>query len=61
MWRKRLAPLLGFITLTIYLGNGAFGHNEGAPFSAAVIDPLIVHHAHLEDEQRLNLFFAKPE
>ena len=37
----------------------ALAHEEGAPFSAAVIDPLVVHHAHLEDEQRLNLSFSK--
>jgi len=34
-------------------------HEEGAPFTAAIVDPLIVHHAHLEDEQRLNFFFSK--
>lgn len=34
-------------------------HEEGAPFSGAIIDPLSTHHAHLEDEQRLNMFFLK--
>ena len=32
----------------------AFGHEDGAHFSGAIIDPLEVHHAHIEDEQRLN-------
>lgn len=42
------------------LGPSSFRrrHEEGAPFSGAIIDPLKVHHAHIEDEQRLNLFFA---
>lgn len=31
-------------------------HETGAPFSGAMIEPLVLHHAHLEDEQRLNLF-----
>ncbi len=34
-------------------------HEEGAPFSGAIIDPLSTHHAHLEDEQRINLLFVK--
>jgi hypothetical protein len=42
--------------------NGAtvssFAHEEGAPFSGAITDPLILHHAHIEDEQRFNFFSA---
>ena len=50
-----------FLTVFILLAftSDLFAHEEGAPFSAAIIDPLIVHHAHLEDEQRLNFFFSK--
>ncbi len=33
----------------------AAAHEEGADFSGAIIEPLRVHHAHIEDEQRLNL------
>ena len=33
-------------------------HEERAPFSGAIIDPLKVHHAPIEDEQRVNLFLA---
>jgi hypothetical protein len=31
-------------------------HEEGAPFSGAIIDPLVLHHAHIENEQRFNFF-----
>lgn len=34
--------------------TSAAAHQEGAPFSGAIIEPLKVHHAHIEDEQRLN-------
>lgn len=34
----------------------AIAHEEGAPFSGAIIDPLVLHHAHIENEQRINLF-----
>lgn len=33
----------------------ALAHEEGANFSGAIIEPLRVHHAHIEDEQRANL------
>ncbi len=33
----------------------AFGHQENAKASGAIIDPLMVHHAHIEDEQRIIL------
>lgn len=38
------------------LANVASAHEEGAPFSDAIIDPLSLHHAHIENEQRLNFF-----
>ena len=34
----------------------ALAHEEGAPFSGAITDPPILHHAHIENEQRLNFF-----
>lgn len=34
----------------------AFAHEAGAPFSGAIIDPLVLHHAHIENEQRFNYF-----
>lgn len=34
-------------------------HEPGAPFSGAIIDPPILHHAHIENEQRLNFFVMR--
>lgn len=33
------------------------GHEEGAPFSGAISEPIRVHHAHIEDEQGFNFSF----
>src|SRR6266567_7373373 len=33
-----------------------FAHELGAPFSGAILDPTILHHAHIENEQRFNFF-----
>jgi len=33
------------------------GHEEGAPFSGAIGEPVLVHHAHIEDEQFFNSIF----
>lgn len=33
----------------------AGAHEAGAPFSGAFPEPILVHHAHIEDEQRINL------
>ena len=30
-------------------------HEAGAPFSGAFPEPILLHHAHIEDEQRINL------
>ena len=40
----------------LFLVSPAYGHEEGAPFSGAIIDAMRVHHAHIENEQRINLF-----
>lgn len=37
----------------------ARAHEVGAPFSGAIIDPLVLHHAHIENEQRVNFFFLR--
>lgn len=34
----------------------ALAHEQGAPFSGAIIDPFVLHHAHIENEQRVNVF-----
>ena len=51
--RKRyfVAILLAGCTIV-----SALAHEEGAPFSGAIIDPLVLHHAHIENEQRFNFF-----
>jgi hypothetical protein len=45
----------GFIALCVFATH-ALAHETGAPFSDAIIDPLLLHHAHLENEQRINFF-----
>ncbi len=55
---SRIVPFwLMFFTLLIPVTVQA--HQEGAKFSGALIDSLTVHHAHIEDEQRLNFSFLK--
>ena len=45
------------VALALALFAGVLkAHEEGAPFSGAIIDPLALHHAHIENEQRINLF-----
>ena len=44
--------LAGTITTPALL----FAHELGAPFSGAILDPTILHHAHIENEQRFNFF-----
>lgn len=48
---------IGFLILAgcVLCSGSAAAHQEGANFSGAIIEPLRVHHAHIEDEQRLNL------
>lgn len=43
--------------LLVFLSGFSQAHEEGAPFSGAIVEPLEVHHAHIEDEQRFNAFF----
>ncbi len=49
-----------FILCTFFIlstSTTAFAHEEGAPFSGAISEPIILHHAHIEDEQSLNMAF----
>ena len=44
--------------IVLYLGwnlQPLSAHEEGAPFSGAIIEPLHTHHTHIEDEQKVNL------
>ena len=52
---KQLAALLAISALAGPLA----AHEEGSPFSGALIDPLVLHHAHVENEQRLNFSFLR--
>lgn len=52
MQQSLVRPLA--ILASLSLAATARAHEEGAPFSDAIIDPLVVHHAHVESEQRLN-------
>ncbi len=45
------------LLLVIMVPRSVFGHEESAPFSSAIIEPLKVHHAHIEDEQRINFSY----
>lgn len=45
------------VLLATVIGSGTIlAHEEGAPFSGSILDPVILHHAHIENEQRLNFF-----
>jgi hypothetical protein len=46
-----------FIVFILSSSTNAFGHEIGAPFSGAISEPVILHHAHIEDEQSLNMSF----
>ena len=46
--------MMTFITV-----NRAFAHKNHSHYSSLIIDPLVTHHAILEDEQRLNFFYFK--
>ena len=47
------------VVLLLCLANNGLSHEEGSHISDAMIDPIRVHHAHIEDKQRLNLSFIK--
>jgi hypothetical protein len=54
--RERLNVVVssGILLLLTMISRIVFGHEEEAPFSGAIIESLRVHHAHIEDEQRIN-------
>lgn len=41
---------------TLLTSSHLKAHEAGAPYSGAIIDPLALHHAHIENEQRINVF-----
>ena len=54
MQKFSLKIMIGVFLMTAANLQTASAHEEGAPFSGAIIDPLEVHHAHIENEQRIN-------
>ncbi len=54
--RRRISTATLVIGGLAIAAGPAAAHEEGAPFSDAIIDPLVLHHAHIENEQRVNLF-----
>ena len=55
----RLFPLVLAAFACLAGGRPAAAHEVGAPFSGAIIDPLVLHHAHIENEQRVNFFYFR--
>lgn len=51
--------LVAWLGLFLLIGQAASAHEAGAPFSGAIIDPLVLHHAHIENEQRVNMFVLR--
>jgi hypothetical protein len=52
--RPRTPALAACLVLGLFVPS-VRAHEDGAPFSGAILDPFRVHHAHIENEQRLNL------
>ena len=50
-----MKPLNSMLLAFAALASPVLAHEEGAPFSGAIIEPLVLHHAHIENEQRVNL------
>jgi hypothetical protein len=51
---KTLISCVFFIFISTGLGKA---HEDSAPFSGAISEPIKVHHAHIEDEQSINFSF----
>ena len=50
-----LIKVISLSVLALLWAIEAGAHEAGAPFSGAFPEPLLLHHAHIEDEQRINL------
>jgi len=51
--------ILGLSLLAWFCAIEAGAHEAGAPFSGAIPEPIMLHHAHIEDEQRINVVGLK--
>ncbi len=54
-----LIKILSLSILAWVCAIEAGAHEAGAPFSGAFPEPILLHHAHIEDEQRINLVGLK--
>ncbi len=54
-----LLQILVLSILALFCAIEAGAHEAGAPFSGAFPEPILIHHAHIEDEQRINLVGLK--
>lgn len=54
--QRRAGAAKSLFAALLAFAASASAHEAGAPFSGAIIDPLVLHHAHIENEQRINLF-----
>lgn len=41
---------VGGLLMPVFFPSKACAHEPGAPFSSAIIDPVVTHHAHIENE-----------
>ncbi len=58
--KARIRTTMKHLFSALFLAaSSALAHEEGAPFSGAILDPLVVHHAHIENEQRFNFITSK--
>lgn len=51
--------LIGLAGALLFSATQLLAHEEGAPFSGAILDPTVLHHAHIENEQRLNFYVSQ--
>jgi hypothetical protein len=52
--QTNLIKIVSMAVLVCVWSIKAGAHEAGAPFSGAFPEPLLLHHAHIEDEQRIN-------
>lgn len=52
--RRNLIKIISIAVLVCTWTIKAEAHEAGSPFSGAFPEPLLLHHAHIEDEQRIN-------
>ena len=52
--RRNLIKIISIAVLVCTWTIKAEAHETGSPFSGAFPEPVLLHHAHIEDEQRIN-------